>query len=148
LAGLLANPSITSEVIVRRAINACLRVGTAKEIDLLVSYVQRNDIPDAMRAEAIATLGTWGDPSVMDRVDGRHRGKLDRNAQDVVAKIQPIIPSFIRSKNVEVLNATGRLVAELGIKDVSADQTQLFLNHPSAKVRSGHLSSLINLKEV
>jgi putative heme-binding domain-containing protein len=147
LAATLSNRSITSEVILRRAINACLRVGTAKEIDLLVSYVQRNDIPDAMRAEAIATLATWGDPSVLDRVDGRHRGKLDRNAQDVIAKIQPIIPSFIRSKNVEVLNATGLLVGELGIKDAAAEQTQLFLNHPSAKVRGGQLTSLINLKD-
>ncbi|MFD3393628.1 HEAT repeat domain-containing protein [Aquirufa sp. OSTEICH-129V] len=147
LATTLSNNAITSEVIIRRAINACLRVGTAKEIDLLVAYVQRTDIPDAMRAEAIATLGTWGDPSVLDRVDGRHRGKLDRNAQDVVAKIQPIIPSFIRSKNVEVLNATGQLVAELGIKDLAAEQTQLFLNHPAAKVRGGQLTSLINLKD-
>ena len=147
LAATLSNRSITSEVILRRAINACLRVGTAKEIDLLVKYVQNNDIPDAMRAEAIATLATWGDPSVLDRVDGRHRGKLDRNAQDVVTKVQPIIPSFIRSKNVEVLNATGLLVGELGIKDVAAEQTQLFLNHPSARVRSGQLTSLINLKD-
>lgn len=147
LASTLSNRSITSEVILRRAINACLRVGTAKEIDLLVNYVQYNDIPDAMRAEAIATLATWGDPSVLDRVDGRHRGKLDRNAQDVIAKVQPIIPSFIRSKNVEVLNATGLLVGELGIKDVAAEQTQLFLNHPNSKVRSGQLTSLINLKD-
>jgi putative heme-binding domain-containing protein len=147
LAATLSNSSITSEVIIRRAINACLRVGTAKEIDLLVAYVQRTNIPDAMRAEAIATLGTWGDPSVLDRVDGRHRGKLDRNAQDVVTKIQPIIPTFIRSKNTEVLNATGQLVAELGIKDVSAEQTQLFINHPTAKVRGGQLTSLIRLKD-
>ena len=147
LAATLSNRSIASEVILRRAINACLRVGTAKEIDMLVSYVQRNDIPDAMRAEAIATLATWGDPSVLDRVDGRHRGKLDRKAQDVVAKVQPIIPSFIRSKNMAVLNATGELVAELGIKDVASEQTQLFLNHPNAKVRGGQLTSLINLKD-
>jgi quinoprotein glucose dehydrogenase len=147
LAALLDNKSITSETIIRRAINACLRVGTAKEIDVLVAYVQRTDIPDAMRAEAIATLGTWGDPSVLDRVDGRHRGKLVRNAQDVVTKIQPIIPAFIRSKNQEVLNATGQLVAELGIKDVAAEQIQLFINHPIAKVRGAQLSSLINLKD-
>lgn len=148
LAATLGNTSITSEVIIRRAINACLRVGTAKEIDLLIAYVQRNDISDAMRAEAIATMGTWGDPSVLDRVDGRHRGKLDRNAQDVVTKIQPIIPSFIRSKNTEVLNATGQLVAELGIKDVAAEQTQLFLNHPIARVRGGQLTSLIKMKDM
>ena len=147
LAATLGNNAITSEVIIRRAINACLRVGTSKEIDLLVNYVQRTDIPDALRAEAIATLGTWGDPSVLDRVDGRYRGKLDRNAQDVVAKIQPVIPAFIRSKNMEVLNATGQLVSELGIKDVASEQIQLFLNHPNSKVRGGQLTSLINLKD-
>jgi putative heme-binding domain-containing protein len=48
---------------------------------------------------------------------------------------------------VEVLNATGLLVGELGIKDAAAEQTQLFLNHPSAKVRGGQLTSLINLKD-
>jgi hypothetical protein len=42
-----------------------------------------------LRAEAIATLGSWANPSVMDRVDGRHRGVLDRNPADVIARIQP-----------------------------------------------------------
>ena len=136
-----------SEALIRRAINACLRVGTAKEIDLLVAYIQRQDIPDALRAEGIATLGTWGNPSVLDRVDGRYRGQLDRNPSDVVAKVSGIIPRFLKSKNLEVLTATGQLIAELGIQDVKSEQTQLFLNHPSPKVRTSQLSSLIALKD-
>ncbi len=148
LAQTLSVKKWTSEVIIRRAINACLRVGTPKEIDLLVAYIQRQDIPDAMRAEGIATLGTWGDPSVLDRVDGRHRGHLERKASDVVEKVAGIIPGFLKSKNPEVLTATGQLIAELGIQDVKSEQTQLFLNHPSPKVRSSQLSSLIALKDV
>lgn len=138
----------TSEPLIRRAINACLRVGTAKEIDYLVAYIQRQDIPDALRAEGIATLGTWGSPSVLDRVDGRYRGVLDRKASDVVDKVAGIVPAFLKSKNPEVLIATGQLIAELGIQNVKSEQTQLFLNHPSPKVRVGQLSSLIALKDV
>lgn len=76
LAASLANPAWKGEPLLRRAINACLRVGTAKEIDLLIQFAERSDISDAIRAEAIATLGSWANPSVMDRVDGRHRGPL------------------------------------------------------------------------
>ncbi|MEY4273489.1 MAG: hypothetical protein RL638_437 [Bacteroidota bacterium] len=138
----------TSEPLIRRAINACLRVGTAKEIDYLVAYIQRQDIPDALRAEGIATLGTWGSPSVLDRVDGRYRGVLDRKASDVVDKIAGIVPAFLKSKNPEVLFATGQLIAELGIQNAKSEQTQLFLNHPSPKVRAGQLSSLTALNDV
>jgi putative heme-binding domain-containing protein len=125
-----------------------LRVGTSKEIDLLVAYIQRQDIPDAMRAEGIATLGTWGNPSVLDRVDGRHRGALDRKSSDVVAKVAGVIPGFLKSKNSEVLIATGTLISELGIQDVKSEQTQLFLNHPSPKVRASQLSSLTDLQDI
>ncbi|MFM7020575.1 MAG: HEAT repeat domain-containing protein, partial [Aquirufa sp.] len=138
----------TSEPLIRRAINACLRVGTAKEIDYLVTYIQRQDIPDALRAEGIATLGTWGSPSVLDRVDGRYRGILDRKASDVVDKVAGIVPAFLKSKNPEVLFATGQLIAELGIQNAKSEQTQLFLNHPSPKVRAGQLSSLTALNDV
>lgn len=138
----------TSEPLIRRAINACLRVGTAKEIDYLVAYIQRQDIPDALRAEGIATLGTWGSPSVLDRVDGRYRGVLDRKASDVVDKVAGIVPAFLKSKNPEVLFATGQLIAELGIQNAKSEQTQLFLNHPSPKVRAGQLSSLTALNDV
>jgi putative heme-binding domain-containing protein len=138
----------TSEPLIRRAINACLRVGTAKEIDYLVAYIQRQDIPDALRAEGIATLGTWGSPSVLDRVDGRYRGVLDRKASDVVDKIAGIVPAFLKSKNPEVLFATGQLIAELGIQNAKSEQTQLFLNHPSPKIRAGQLSSLTALNDV
>ncbi|MFM2401276.1 MAG: hypothetical protein RI950_793 [Bacteroidota bacterium] len=70
LAVTLADARITDPVIIRRAINACLRVGTAKEIDLLVAYSERTGIPEPLRAEAIATLGSWANPSVMDRLWG------------------------------------------------------------------------------
>ena len=147
LAASLANPAWKGEPLLRRAINACLRVGTAKEIDLLIQFAERSDISDAIRAEAIATLGSWANPSVMDRVDGRHRGALKRNPADVVAKIKNKMPEFLRSKNPEVLIASARLLAELNITDLRSEQTQIFANHPNAKVRSSQLSSLATLND-
>jgi len=147
LAASLANPAWKGEPLLRRAINACLRVGTAKEIDLLIQFAERSDISDAIRAEAIATLGSWSNPSVMDRVDGRHRGELKRNPADVVAKIKSKMPEFLRSTNPEVLIASARLLAELNITDLRSEQTQIFANHPNAKVRSSQLSSLAALND-
>ena len=146
LAATLADTRFTSEVIVRRAINACLRVGTAKEIDLLIAYSERNGISEALRAEAIATLGSWANPSVMDRVDGRHRGVLERNPADVIARIQPKIPAFLASENPDVLIATSKLVAELNLTDFSSTQISIFEKNTNSKVRANMLSSIVELK--
>ena len=147
LAASLANPAWKGEPLLRRAINACLRVGTAKEIDLLIQFAERTDISDVIRAEAIATLGSWANPSLMDRVDGRHRGELKRNPADVVAKIKSKMPEFLRSKNPEILIASARLLSELSITDLRSEQTQIFVNHPNAKVRTAQLTSLANLND-
>ena len=146
LAATLADSRLKDEVIIRRAINACLRVGSAKEIDLLIAYSERTGISEALRAEAIATLGSWANPSVMDRVDGRHRGVLERNPADVIARIQPKIPAFLASENPDVLIATAKLVAELQLKAFTEIEINLFKNHPNAKVRAALLSSLAELQ--
>ena len=146
LAATLADTRLKDDVIIRRAINACLRVGTAKEIDLLIAYAERTGISEALRAEAIATLGSWANPSVMDRVDGRHRGVLERNPADVIARIQPKIPSFLASENPDVLIATAKLVAELQLKSFTDTEIKIFQNHPNAKVRAALLSSLAELQ--
>jgi quinoprotein glucose dehydrogenase len=145
LAATLANNRFTNEVIIRRAINACLRVGTAKEIDLLIGYSERTAIPEALRAEAIATLGSWANPSVMDRVDGRHRGPLDRNPADVIARIQPKIPTYLASKNPDVLIATAKLVTDLDLNTFNELTLQIFQSDTSSRVRGAMLTSLAEL---
>lgn len=147
LAALLKEKKFNSEVILRRAINACLRVGTSTEVHTLIQFSERNDISDVIRAEAIATLGSWANPSVMDRVDGRYRGKLDRNPTDVASVIEPKIEQFLASSNPEVLLSTAKLLGELKIKSYRSEQTQLFLNHKNPKVRLAFLHSLIAIND-
>lgn len=113
----------------------------------MFNLLKRNDITDVVRAEAIATLGSWANPSLMDRVDGRHRGKLERNPADVAGIIQPKLGQFLSSANPEVLISTAKLIGEIGIQGYRAEETQLFLNHKNPKVRLAFLNSLIALND-
>ena len=76
LALLLNESRFTSEPILRRAINAASRVGGTTEIDNLIAFALRPETSPALRAEALAVLGTWAEPSVLDRVDGRFGVRL------------------------------------------------------------------------
>ncbi len=71
LGDVLQNTRFTNEALLRRAINANLRVGTEKAMKNLIAYSAREGNPVKMRAEAVEALSTWAKPSVVDRVDGR-----------------------------------------------------------------------------
>ncbi len=146
LAATLKDKRYTAEPLLRRAINAALRVGTEKELDLLITFSTRTDIKDEIKAEALATLGSWSNPSVMDRVDGRHRGKLERDGALVKAKIQPYIADFLKETNAETLIATASLLAELKISDANAQLAKIYSETENTKVKTAILPALNQLK--
>ena len=78
LASLLKNTQLTSEALGRRAINAASRLGTPETLVLLINFAQRDDIDLKLKVEAIDALSHWAEPSLLDRVDGRYRGKHKR----------------------------------------------------------------------
>lgn len=146
LAATLSDKRFTSEALLRRAINAALRVGSAKELDLLVAFSTRTDIKDDMKAEALATLGSWANPSVLDRVDGRHRGKIERDPSVVKNKVIPYISGFLKETNPETLIATAGLLAELNIADANAQLAKIYNETDNAKVKIAILPALHQLK--
>ncbi|HRO71826.1 MAG TPA: HEAT repeat domain-containing protein, partial [Chitinophagaceae bacterium] len=79
LGNLLNTTSFKNEALVRRCINANLRVGSDEALQNLVRYAKNINAPENMRTEAIHTLSTWAKPSVVDRVDGRYRGVVERD---------------------------------------------------------------------
>lgn len=113
LAEVLNTTSFTGEPFVRRAINANFRLGNAENLNNLVAYSTNNQNPSALRAEAISALGTWGNPSVLDRVDGRNRGLTSREIAPVLAAMKPIIPSLLKDSRVDIriagIDAVGKL---------------------------------------
>ena len=146
LAATLSEKRFLSEPLLRRGINACLRVGGEKEMDILISFANRKDLPAPIRAEALATLGGWANPSVLDRVDGRFRGKIDRDPALVTAKVRSLANQILQSKDAEILVAGAQMLSALNISDYNEALVKLMQQHNEPSVRSAMLTALHDLK--
>lgn len=146
LAACLNEKKWTNEALLRRAINAALRVGSDRELDFLIQFAQRTDLSNPIKTEAIAALGTWATPSVLDRVDGRFRGKISRDAALVRAKVQPLINLFLKETNPETLVALADLLSNLNINSVNSDLAKIYAETKVAKVKTAMLIALNTLK--
>ena len=63
----------SDEAILRRALSANLRLGTAASGRRLSAYAQRATAPEALRIEALDSLASWNASPFLDRVEGRVR---------------------------------------------------------------------------
>ncbi len=146
LAATLSNKRFTSEPLLRRAINACLRVGNDAQLDALIAFAKRTDVAKALRVEALATLGTWASPSVMDRVDGRYRGVIERDPAQVRQKLQPHIAELLQSSDNDVVVATTKVLSSLGITEVNEQLAKRLTDSQSPTERGAVLTALAQLK--
>ncbi|NIJ51590.1 PVC-type heme-binding CxxCH protein [Dyadobacter arcticus] len=146
LASLLNEKRFTSEPLLRRAINAALRVGGEAELNDLIAFAKRKDIDKNIRAEALATLGTWASPSVMDRVDGRYRGPAEKNPATIKAKLQPIIADLLADNDPAILIAAAQMLTNLGVSDNNAALAKILDDSKDPKVRTAMLVALNELK--
>jgi putative heme-binding domain-containing protein len=146
LAGTLGDKRFTSEALLRRAINACLRVGGPEQLNQLLAFAKRNDIKKELRAEALATLGTWANPSVLDRVDGRYRGAVQHDLAQVQAAVQPVINDMLQDSEPAVLVATAQMAANLGLTNSAEKLAKLQQDSNSPEVRAATLTALNTLR--
>lgn len=146
LAALLKEERFTSEPLLRRSINACVRVGGDKELEVLIAFAKRKNVPTVLRAEAMAALGTWASPSVLDRVDGRYRGVITRDPQIVKSKISPEIKFFLQEKDETILVAAAKMLSDLNLPDYNVDLAKIMSANSSPVVRSAMLTALHALK--
>ena len=142
LAEMLTSKKFISEPLQRRAINAALRVGGDRELENLIAFAKRTDVSNALRGEALATIGTWASPSVLDRVDGRFRGEIERDPNTVKQKIEKDIPDFIEDVNPEILIGISKTLANLGITNHNSALFGIMKKHQSPEVRSEVLTAL------
>lgn len=117
LAAALDEARFTAEPLVRRAINANLRVGTAEAADRVASYALRDGAPDALRAEAVAVLGVWPAPSILDRVDGYHIGTTQRDTTVARRALTRVVEPLFQSGSPEVQIALAEAVARLRVAE-------------------------------
>ncbi|NNG10009.1 MAG: heme-binding protein, partial [Arenibacter sp.] len=145
LANTLTEKRFTSEPLLRRAINAALRVGGVKELDNLIAFAKRSDVAGNLRGEALAALGTWSEPSVLDRVDGRYRGTVKRDSSMIRSKIEKEIPGFLKENDSEILVGITKTLSSLNINTHNDALFTLMRTHNSELVRATALEALGNL---
>lgn len=146
LAALLGTTPYTSAPLVRRVISANLRTGSAESAERLASYALQSDPLAALRAEAVAVLGIWPAPSVLDRVDGFYLGPVERDtsvARSAAAPIvEPLMASAPEALRIEIAVTTRRL----RIEDAAPHLIERLQADASAAVRRAALEALVALK--
>ncbi|MGB5662935.1 HEAT repeat domain-containing protein, partial [Eudoraea sp.] len=147
LAGLLEEERFTSEPLLRRSINAALRVGGEEELDILISFAKRTDVSGDLRGEALAAIGTWASPSVLDRVDGRYRGEISRDSNFVKQKIQGDIPVFLKDKDPNILIGTSKILGTLGISTYNSQLKSILSRDRRPEVRVAMIEALGELHD-
>ena len=146
LASMLTNEKFKSEPLLRRAINAALRVGGDEQLDMLINFAKRRNVSSDLRGEALAALGTWNNPSLLDRVDGRYRGEIVRENSRLEEKIKNDIPSFLKERQPEILIGISKTLSAIGINSYNDDLFYIFKSNKSPEVRSAVLTTLGQLK--
>lgn len=142
LGDLLKTTKFTNEALLRRSINANLRVGSDAALHNLVQYAANASAPAAMRAEAIDALSTWSKPSVLDRVDGRYRGDVTRNPESVISKSADQLISLLGAKEPQVKLSAVKAIGKLKIKKASDPLMASLKKDSDSKVREESLKSM------
>ena len=136
LANILNLTPFKNEALIRRSINANLRVGSTDNLEALSAYIENKQHDPILRAEALATLTTWDNPSVLDRVDGRFRGPIKRDNESMLNALASLLPELLVD-NVplvvqEAMNSIGYLVLSSEAQNVyralqSFDQPEIMI---------------------
>lgn len=147
LGNLLATTRFTNEPLIRRVINANLRVGTPEAMQQLITYAQNDANPAAMRAEALDALSTWADPSVLDRVDGRYRGAVKRDAAALRTQTAALYSKLTESNEQLVRLSAIKAIQTLGIPSAGPALMARLTGDQDATVRVAALKALAVLND-
>ena len=146
LAGLLNQTSFNNEALIRRTINANLRVGSTEAMQQLLTYATKSDAPLAMRTEALEALGTWANPSVLDRVDGRYRGEVERDITLLRTEAEETLLQLLADTNFEIRLAAVETIGNIGLEAGGSRLFTLLETDSNPKVREAALRSLLALE--
>ncbi|MCG7855902.1 HEAT repeat domain-containing protein [Flavihumibacter sediminis] len=146
LGDLLNKTSFKNEALTRRMINANLRVGTDAALQNLVNYAAGEPNPAPMRIEAISAIGTWVKPSVLDRVDGRLRGKVERDSAKTKPVVEKTLINLLGHRDEQIRIGTIKSISRLGIKTAEPNLLALLKKDSKPAVRKASLEAMADMK--
>jgi quinoprotein glucose dehydrogenase len=143
LAALLATTPFTNEPLIRRVISANQRLGKEENLNYVLGYLAKPGVSEALKKESLATLGTWASPSVLDRVDGRYRGEVSRDAAMVKRKVAATLELQAKSSAVELRKESIKAMGKLGMTEMADFLFGKLKTDPSQEVKVEALNSLV-----
>ena len=142
LAAILRSTPFNNEALLRRSINANLRVGGTESAARLAAFAASDLAPDSMRAEAVTVLGVWPNPSVLDRVDGRYIGPFPNDSTEATRALAPHIARLLMSESETVSIASAEAAGRLQLRMAADPLLDRIRNDRSAAVRIAALDGL------
>ncbi len=121
LAAKLDAAPVNDQPFVVRALNAHYRLGTDANAKALAQYATRNAANTAMRAEALAQLGSWPKSPQRDRIVGIYRPLAPRDGKVAADALAAVLPKVLGNGPEAVQLAAIDAVGNLSIS--SATQT-------------------------
>lgn len=121
LPALASVPAVSgaSEPLLRRIVNANLRLGGKERAEALAAMAARSDLPPGVRAEALDALRDWAAPSPRDRIVGLWRPIEPRSADEAVRALDPVLESLLAQAPEPVRQAAARAVGRLAVAAAS-----------------------------
>lgn len=116
LARLLARPGL-ADPIVRRALQAHYRLGTAENAAAIATFATRVDADEARRLEALQLLENWASPPTRDGVLNQYQPLAPRDAHLGREAFQAVLPRLLVRQDKVGLAAVS-LAARQGLKEV------------------------------
>jgi len=147
LGNVLTATKFTNEPLIRRAINANLRVGTPEAMQNLINYAGQEGSPVAMRAEAMAALSTWAKPSLVDRVDGRYRGEITRDPALVKSKAAAPLTTLLANSELPLRISAAQAIGKLGLNTAAPALLARLKTDKDPQMRVEALRTLATLQD-
>lgn len=143
LGDLLNTTPFKSQVLIRRAISANVRVGSEKALQNLINYASMTNQPVALRSEALEAVANWENPSVLDRVDGRYRGEVKHDLKAAKPLIEPSAIKLLSDSKPGVRVASLKVIQKFKTQESLSALNKLLKNDPNAEVRAESLKALV-----
>ena len=116
----------TSVPVLRRVLNANLRIGGNESARAVARVAAGGGVPEEVRVEALTMLADWASPRGRDRIVGLWRPIEPRAADPAAEALRPVVAGILADAPEAVRLAAVRTVGALGLKDVGPALVELF----------------------
>ncbi len=144
-----SNPAGQSPELLRRVASANYRFGTSDSAAALGRLAAKEELPEAIRAEAIHHLATWQDPSGRDAVTGLWRPAVGaRRQKDAVDALEGGLAKLLGAAPTPVRTAAARFAAAQSVASAGAALAGLATDASAgASARVEAMRALVTLKD-